>query len=77
MSHALSRPELLRPDTRRRVMHVVEQLGYDPTLMARGLRQRQAHALFFRAGKLGRNKCAARAATCGDSRILFDSCPLD
>jgi LacI family repressor for deo operon, udp, cdd, tsx, nupC, and nupG len=52
VSRALSRPELLRPATRERVMGAVERLGYRPNLMARGLRQGQAHAILFVAPNL-------------------------
>ncbi|HTY50065.1 MAG TPA: LacI family DNA-binding transcriptional regulator [Steroidobacteraceae bacterium] len=52
VSRALSRPELLRPQTRQRVMSVVERLGYRPNLLARGLRQGQAHAILFVAPNL-------------------------
>jgi LacI family transcriptional regulator, repressor for deo operon, udp, cdd, tsx, nupC, and nupG len=52
VSRALSRPELLRPQTRARVMEVVEQLGYRPNLLAQGLRRGQAHAILFVAPNL-------------------------
>jgi LacI family repressor for deo operon, udp, cdd, tsx, nupC, and nupG len=52
VSRALSRPELLRPETRDRVMNVVERLGYRPNLLARGLRRGQAHAILFVAPNL-------------------------
>lgn len=52
VSRALSRPELLRPDTRERVMNMVAQLGYHPNLMARGLRQGQSRAILFVAPNL-------------------------
>ena len=52
VSRALSRPELLRPETRTRVMSVVEHLGYRPNLMARGLRQGQSRAILFVAPNL-------------------------
>src|ERR1700722_7437663 len=45
VSRALSRPELLRPQTRERVLAVVEALGYRPNLLARGLRRGRSHAI--------------------------------
>jgi LacI family transcriptional regulator, repressor for deo operon, udp, cdd, tsx, nupC, and nupG len=47
VSRALSRPELLRPQTRERVMAVVERLGYRPNLMAQGLRRGQTRAMLL------------------------------
>ena len=52
VSRALSRPELLRPATRERVIGAVERLGYRPNLMARGLRQGLAKAILFVAPNL-------------------------
>jgi LacI family transcriptional regulator, repressor for deo operon, udp, cdd, tsx, nupC, and nupG len=52
VSRALSRPELLRPTTRERVMGAVARLGYRPNLMARGLRQGQAQSILFVAPNL-------------------------
>ncbi|MGH8218296.1 MAG: LacI family DNA-binding transcriptional regulator [Steroidobacteraceae bacterium] len=45
VSRALSRPELLRHETRERVMKAVERLGYRPNLLARGLRRGQTRAI--------------------------------
>lgn len=47
VSRALSRPELLRPDTRARVLAMVERLGYRPNVLARGLRRGRTHAILF------------------------------
>jgi LacI family transcriptional regulator, repressor for deo operon, udp, cdd, tsx, nupC, and nupG len=47
VSRALSRPELLRRETRERVMSVVERLGYRPNLLARGLRRGQTRAILL------------------------------
>jgi len=47
VSRALSRPELLRRETRDRVMAVVERLGYRPNLLARGLRRGETRALLL------------------------------
>jgi LacI family repressor for deo operon, udp, cdd, tsx, nupC, and nupG len=52
VSRALSRPAMLRPETRARVMSVVERLGYRPNLLARGLRQGMAQAILFIAPNL-------------------------
>lgn len=45
VSRALSRPELLRQETRERVLAAVEALGYRPNLLARGLRRGRTHAI--------------------------------
>ncbi len=47
VSRALSRPELLRAETRERVMSVVDRLGYRPNVLARGLRRGKARAIFL------------------------------
>lgn len=46
VSRALTRPELLSEDTRKRVLEAVEQLGYQPNLIARGLRLKKTGLLF-------------------------------
>jgi LacI family repressor for deo operon, udp, cdd, tsx, nupC, and nupG len=45
VSRALSRPELLREETRARVLAAVAALGYRPNLLARGLRRGRTHAI--------------------------------
>ena len=52
VSRALSQPHLLRPDTRARVLSVVERLGYRPNLLARGLRRGETRALLLIVPKL-------------------------
>jgi LacI family transcriptional regulator, repressor for deo operon, udp, cdd, tsx, nupC, and nupG len=47
VSRALSRPELLRRETRERVMSVVDRLGYRPNLLARGLRRGRTRAILL------------------------------
>ncbi|HUN25417.1 MAG TPA: LacI family DNA-binding transcriptional regulator [Steroidobacteraceae bacterium] len=47
VSRALTRPELLRRDTRDRVIATAERLGYRPNLLARGLRRGETRALLF------------------------------
>lgn len=46
ISRALGRPELLSEETRNRVLEAVEQLGYSPNLIARGLRLQETRLLF-------------------------------
>ena len=46
ISRALARPELLNAETRARVLEVVEQLGYQPNLIARNLRLQETRLLF-------------------------------
>jgi LacI family repressor for deo operon, udp, cdd, tsx, nupC, and nupG len=52
VSRALSQPELLRPETRERVLAVVERLGYRPNLLARGLRRGRTHVILLVVPKL-------------------------
>ena len=47
VSRALSRPELLRRETRERVLTIVDRLGYRPNLLARGLRRGQTRAILL------------------------------
>jgi LacI family transcriptional regulator, repressor for deo operon, udp, cdd, tsx, nupC, and nupG len=47
VSRALSRPELLRRETRDRVMTVVDRLAYRPNLLARGLRRGRTRAILL------------------------------
>ncbi len=46
VSRALTRPELLKDGTRIRVLEAVERLGYQPNLIARGLRLRESRLVF-------------------------------
>lgn len=46
VSRALSRPELLSEETRTRVLEAVAELGYQPNLIARGLRLKKTGLLF-------------------------------
>ena len=46
VSRALSRPELLKPETRERVLAVAHRLGYQPNLIARGLRMQETRLIF-------------------------------
>jgi LacI family repressor for deo operon, udp, cdd, tsx, nupC, and nupG len=52
VSRALSQPELLRPETRERVLSVVAKLGYRPNVLARSLRRGQTHAVVLVVPKL-------------------------
>jgi LacI family transcriptional regulator, repressor for deo operon, udp, cdd, tsx, nupC, and nupG len=52
VSRALSQPELLRPETRERVLAVVAKLGYRPNVLARSLRRGQTHAIVLVVPKL-------------------------
>lgn len=52
VSRALSQPHLLRPDTRTKVLSVVERLGYRPNLLARGLRRGETRSILLVAPKL-------------------------
>jgi len=46
ISRALIHPELLKDDTRVRVLAAIERLGYQPNLMARDLRLRESRLVF-------------------------------
>lgn len=43
VSHALSGKRPVAPETRRRINQVIEELGFHPNLLARGLRMQQTH----------------------------------
>lgn len=44
-SRALSRPEMVADGTRQRVMKAAQQLGYQPNVLARSLRQRETRTI--------------------------------
>jgi DNA-binding LacI/PurR family transcriptional regulator len=48
VSNALNSPDLLRPDTLRRVQEVIDELGYSPNRAARSLRTRASHLVGLR-----------------------------
>jgi DNA-binding LacI/PurR family transcriptional regulator len=48
VSNALNSPDLLRPDTLRRVQEAIERLGYSPNRAARNLRTRSSHLIGLR-----------------------------
>jgi LacI family transcriptional regulator, repressor for deo operon, udp, cdd, tsx, nupC, and nupG len=52
VSRALSRPDMLRQETRERVLAAVAALGYRPNLLARGLRRGRTHAILVIAPNL-------------------------
>jgi len=52
VSRALSQPELLKPETREKVLSVVAKLGYRPNVLARSLRRGQTHAIVLVVPKL-------------------------
>jgi LacI family repressor for deo operon, udp, cdd, tsx, nupC, and nupG len=52
VSRALSQPHLLRPETRTKVLSVVERLGYRPNLLARGLRRGETRSILLVCPKL-------------------------
>lgn len=47
VSRAISNPERINVETRKRVMEVIEKLGYRPNLVARSLRQGQTKSLLI------------------------------
>jgi LacI family transcriptional regulator, repressor for deo operon, udp, cdd, tsx, nupC, and nupG len=47
VSRALSQPELLREETRERVLAAVQKLGYRPNLLARSLRRGRTHSILL------------------------------
>jgi LacI family transcriptional regulator len=48
VSNALNNPDLLRPDTLERVLHVIAELGYTPNRAARQLRSGTSHLVGLR-----------------------------
>lgn len=44
-SRALSRPDIVAPDTRQRVLDAAQQLGYQPNVLARSLRQGETRTI--------------------------------
>jgi LacI family repressor for deo operon, udp, cdd, tsx, nupC, and nupG len=44
-SRALSRPDMVAQPTRERVLHAAQQLGYQPNMLARSLRQRETRTI--------------------------------
>lgn len=47
VSRALTRPDLLRPETRERVMSAVKKMGYRPNLLARSLKSGRSRAILL------------------------------
>ncbi|HEU4741721.1 MAG TPA: LacI family DNA-binding transcriptional regulator [Meiothermus sp.] len=45
VSRALSRPDMVAEETRKRILEAVEELGYQPNQLARSLRQRGSRAI--------------------------------
>ncbi|ADH62131.1 transcriptional regulator, LacI family [Allomeiothermus silvanus DSM 9946] len=45
VSRALSRPDMVAEETRKRILAAVEELGYQPNRLARSLRQRSSRSL--------------------------------
>ncbi|MCS7057489.1 MAG: LacI family transcriptional regulator [Meiothermus sp.] len=45
VSRALTKPDLVAPETRERVLQAARQLGYQPNKLARGLRKQQSRLL--------------------------------
>jgi LacI family repressor for deo operon, udp, cdd, tsx, nupC, and nupG len=46
VSRALVHPDMLRPETRDRVLEAIDRLGYQPNLMARDLRRQESRLVF-------------------------------
>lgn len=44
-SRALSRPDMVAPGTRERVLNAAQELGYQPNIIARSLRQRETRTI--------------------------------
>ncbi len=77
VSHVINRTRHVREDTRLRVLHVMDELGYQPNRLARSLRSRRTHTFgvllpnsanpFFAQVLLG---IEAESYDCGYSTIL-------
>src|SRR5689334_15749127 len=48
VSNALNYPDRVAPETRARILAAVEELGYEPNLSARALRNRSSSLIAFR-----------------------------
>jgi LacI family transcriptional regulator len=53
VSRVINHPASVAPDTRARVLHVIEQLGYRPNAIARSLKLQRTHTIGLITGGLG------------------------